>query len=112
MQRPSAVDGTAPPMYVRHLPLFYPVTDWNVHKLTLDGGSLTIWCLIDNLMKDDISTVVDIAMEERGQPSKKQQRLAVKRQQEKLLYQLNYYIFGCKNIGQFLSGFYSLHLLI
>ena len=93
MQRPPAADGTVPPMYIRHLSPLYPVADWNVHKLTLDGGSRTnntceswnlkfktlllhshptIWRLIDNLRKDEISTVAAIAMEKR-------QHLAVKR---------------------------------
>ena len=87
IQRPPAVDGTVPPMYMRHLPPLHPLADWNVYKLTLDGGSRTnniceSWNLkfktllghshlttcrqIDNMRKDEIATVAAIAMEERG----------------------------------------------
>ena len=91
IQCPPAVDGTVPPMYMRHLPPLYPVDDWNVYKLTLDGGSRTnniceswnlkfktllgnshptIWRLIDN-MKLQLSRLSQWRKEDNNQKSDK-----------------------------------------
>ena len=104
VQPPPNDNGSVPPLRMRRVRPTYGPEVWNVHDVTVSGGSHTnmceawnrgfttlvghshptVWTLIDALQKDYASVESDIFMENRGQPPTKRVRRDTVRLQEQL----------------------------
>lgn len=105
IQLPSRPDGTVPPLRMRRKPPMYPPSLWNVHNITLQGGSRTnnicegwnnafsklvghahptIWRAIDSIRKDQAQVATALLRDERGEPPAKRARRHTLKLQTKL----------------------------
>lgn len=95
IQPPPRPDGSVPPIRVRRMPPTYEPSIWNVHDITLAGGSRTnnicegwnnafmklvghahptIWRAIDSLRKDQALVATALLRDRRGDPPAKRRR--------------------------------------
>ncbi|XP_041369007.1 uncharacterized protein LOC121383200 [Gigantopelta aegis] len=105
IQPPQRSDGSVPPLCMRRIPPAYAPSIWNVHTITLKGGSRTnnicegwnnsfaklvghahptIWRAIDSIRKDQTQAATARLMDERGERPAKRVRHHIKKLQTKL----------------------------
>ena len=89
IQPPQRPDGTLPPLRMRRKPPTFPPSIWNVHNITIEGGSRTnnicegwnngfsklvghshptIWRAIDSIRKDQAQVATAMLQDDQGIP--------------------------------------------
>ena len=125
IQRPVGPDGMIPPMKMRRIAPLVPPELWNIHNVTICGGSRTIniceswnnsfrslvscsypsiWKTIDNLRKDQNNVQMSILLDSRGQPPRKRVHRSTAQLQLKLYNLCKSITDGHKSMENTLSG--------
>ena len=102
IQPPQRPDGTIPPIRIRRKPPMFAPSIWNVHTITLEGGSRTnnicegwnngfsklvgrshptIWRAIDSIRKDQAQAATLLLRDERSAPPAKRVRRQTRQRQ-------------------------------
>jgi len=125
IQLPPRSDGSLPAIRMRRMPPMYAPSIWNVHTITLNGGSRTnnicegwnnaftklvghahptIWRAIDSIRKDDAQVATARLQEQRGEPPAKRVRRHTTKLQTKLHKLCTARRDGIKSIPDVLNG--------